>query len=87
MAAFDPKRSSMLQYVALSDNGETDGEDRGEAAGSAYVVSPAAKRSPDSNSSRCSGFRKGSSLGTTTGVISCSRFTISRASSNRPICA
>jgi hypothetical protein len=28
------------------------GEDRGEAAGLAHVVSPAARRRPDSNSSR-----------------------------------
>ena len=42
------------------------GEDRGETAGLAHVASPAAKRRPDRNSSRCSGLRNGRSLGTTT---------------------
>jgi len=35
------------------------GEDRGKPAGLAHVSSPAAKRRPDSNSSRSSGRRKG----------------------------
>ena len=33
------------------------GEDRGEAAGLAHVVSPAARRRPDRNSSRSAGLR------------------------------
>jgi hypothetical protein len=34
------------------------GEDRGEAAGLAHASSPSARRRPDSNSSRCSAFRR-----------------------------
>ena len=34
------------------------GEDRGEAAGLGHVASPAARRRPDSKSSRCSAFRR-----------------------------
>jgi hypothetical protein len=59
------------------------GEDRGETAGLARAVSPAARRRPDRNSSRCSGLRNCEPLGTTTGVIARSRSTISRASSIR----
>ena len=61
--------------------------DRGEAAGLAHIPSPAAERRPDRKSSRCSGFRKGMTLDTTTGVISRNRVTISRASSSRCIWA
>ena len=35
------------------------GEDRGEAAGLAHVVSPAARRRPDGSSSRCSAYHDG----------------------------
>ena len=38
--------------------GHIGGEDRGETAGLAHRASPAARCSPDSNSSRCSGFRR-----------------------------
>jgi len=37
---------------------DVSGQDRGEAAGLAHSASPAAKRKPDSNSSRCSAFRR-----------------------------
>jgi len=40
------------------------GEDRGEAAGLAHGSSPAARRRPDTSSSRCSGFCNGRSSGT-----------------------
>jgi hypothetical protein len=40
------------------------GEDRGEPAGPAHVVSPIARRRPERNSSRSSGWRQGRSLGT-----------------------
>jgi len=63
------------------------GEDRSEAAGLAHVVSPAAMRRPDRNSSRCSGLRNCTSLGTMRGVIARSLATISRASSSCPIWA
>jgi hypothetical protein len=38
--------------------GKIGGKDCGETTGLTHVASPAARRSPDSNSSRCSGFRK-----------------------------
>ena len=38
--------------------GHISGEDGGETAGLTHFFSPAAKRKPDSSSSRCSGFRK-----------------------------
>ena len=38
--------------------GHIGGEDSGKTAGLAHFSSPAAKRKPDSSSSRCSGFRK-----------------------------
>ena len=63
------------------------GKDRGEAAGLAHVVSPAAKRTPERNSSRCSGFRQCIAVGTTTDVTALSRSMASLASSIRPICA
>src|SRR6516164_1999035 len=44
------------------------GEDRGEPAGLAHASSPAAKRSPDRNRSRCSGLRQCMASGTITGV-------------------
>jgi hypothetical protein len=59
----------------------------GEPTGCGHGASPAANRRPDSNSSRSSGLRKGRSLGTTRGVMTRSRLTTSRASSNRPIWA
>src|SRR5260370_30195460 len=55
------------------------GEDRGEAAGLPHVISPAAKRRPDINSSRSSGLRKGGALRTTTGVKGRSRSTMGGA--------
>ena len=61
------------------------GEDRGEPATPVHVASPAARRRPDSNSSRCSAFRKKLRSGITTGLMARSRPTISRASSSRPI--
>jgi hypothetical protein len=39
------------------------GEDGGETAGLAHFSSPAAKRKPDASSSRCSGLRKGLTVG------------------------
>jgi len=54
-------------------------------SGSSRLNSP--KRKPDKNSSRCSGWRNGIMLGTTTGVMNLSRVMISRASSSRPIFA
>jgi hypothetical protein len=55
--------------------------------GRGVVASPAARRRPDRNSSRCSGLRKRRSLGTTTGVMARSCATMARASSSRPIWA
>ena len=63
------------------------GEDRGETAGLAHPASAAAKRRPDNNSSRCSGFWKWLTSGITTEVMARRRVTISRASSSRPIWA
>ena len=63
------------------------GQNRGEAAGLAHVVSPAASRRPDRNSSRCSGRRSGFAVGTITGVSATSRSRMDRASSKRPVCA
>src|SRR5215472_4759914 len=63
------------------------GEDRGETAGLAHFVSPAAIRTPDRYSSRCSGFRNRLALGTRLGVMARSRAMTSRASSIRPIWA
>ena len=51
-----------------------------------HSVSPAARRKPDRNSSRCSAFRYGMTLGITEGAISRSRLTISCASLSRPMC-
>jgi len=48
-------------------------------------VSPIASRRPDSHNSRCSAFRYGLTLGSTTDVIARSCLTISRASSSRPM--
>ena len=62
-------------------------KDGGEAAGLAHVSSPAARRRPDRNSSRSSGFRYRVAGSITTGVIARNRLTISRAASSRPICA
>ena len=56
----------------------------GEPSGLVHSVSPAARRRPDSNSSRCSGLRKNRSLGMTWGVMPRSRATICWASSSRP---
>jgi L-seryl-tRNA(Ser) seleniumtransferase len=53
----------------------------------AHVASPAAKRRPDSNSSRCFGSRKLRKSSMTTDVIIRSRSMTSRASSILPICA
>ena len=53
-----------------------------------HAVSPAANHAgPRGKSARCSGFRYGVNLGTTMGVITRGRLTISRASSSRLICA
>src|SRR5215471_3065394 len=46
--------------------GHISGENRGETTGLAHIASPAARRRPESSSSRCSGFRKQPSSGTTT---------------------
>jgi len=50
----------------------------------AHFASPAARRRPERNSSRCSGLRRGTSLGTTIGVIARNLATVARASSSRP---
>src|ERR1700724_2778886 len=66
------------------------GRDAGKAAqviDRLHAGSPIARRRPDRRSSRSSGVRKGTSLGTTGGVIARSRATIARASSSRPIWA
>jgi hypothetical protein len=52
-----------------------------------HVSSPAAKRRPDSNSSRSSGLRKGRTMGMTWGVMARSRARTARASSSRPVWA
>src|SRR5262249_5178072 len=67
--------------------GHISGHDGGETTGLAHFSSPAARRRPDSQSSRCSAFRRKLRSDTTTGVIARSRVTISRASSSRPIWA
>ena len=63
------------------------GKDRGETAGLGHFASPAAKRRPDRKSSRFSALRKFVTVGTTTDVIIRNRFTISWASSSRPMWA
>src|SRR5207245_3395880 len=55
------------------------GEDRGETAGLAHTASPAARRSPERSSSRCSGLRYREASTLNRGVIARNRATISRA--------
>jgi len=62
------------------------GEDGGETADLAHVISPTAKRRPAKYSSRCSGLRQCVAF-TIRGVMARKRPTISRASSSHLICA
>src|SRR6516164_8374574 len=70
-----------LGYGPLYASREHSWDDVLEGTDLGHCTSPAAKRRPERNNSRCSGFRQCEASGTTTGVTAWSRLMVSLASS------
>jgi hypothetical protein len=69
MLAQCPRRAGFVRLHQPRIAGYIGGEDRGKTAGLAHAALPAARRRPDRKSSRSPGLRKGTSFGTTRGVM------------------